>query len=140
MDTFILSSQHGTLPASQNSDSAEQVFIYVTVSWADVEDIGPGAYNEAFLAALRRDLKARETGGDDNVAIAIEPMFTVPAWAASLSPAEQEQHFAAACVHTARRIKDCTIIRGFRLTGFDAPVAAAIKAGLQAKHPAYGYY
>jgi hypothetical protein len=76
--------------------------------------------------------------GDDNVAI--EPVFTVPTWAAALSRADQEQHFAAACVHTARRIKDCTIIRGFRLCGFDAPLAAAIKAGLTPKHPAYEYF
>jgi hypothetical protein len=110
----------------------------MSVSWADVEGAGPGVYNEAFLAALRRDLKARETDGGDNVAI--EPVFTVPTWAAAVSRADQEQYFAAACVHTARRIKDCTIIRGFRLAGFDAPLAAAIKAGLIPKHPAYEYF
>jgi hypothetical protein len=105
------------------------------VSWADVEDAGPGAYNEAFLAALRRDLKTSETDG-----IVIKPVFTVPPWAAALSRAEQEQHFAAACVHTARRIKDCAIVRGFHLSGFDAPLAATLKAGLTQKHPAYEYF
>jgi hypothetical protein len=109
------------------------------VSWADVEDAGQGAYNEAFLAALRHSLKARESGDNSNDA-AIEPVFTVPPWAATLSRGEQEQHFAAAMLHTARRIKDCAVVRGFRLTGFAAPLADAIKAGLTPKHPAYEYF
>jgi hypothetical protein len=100
-----------------------------------VEDAGPGAYNEAFLAALRRDLKARETGG-----VVMEPVLRVPPWAATLSRAEQEQHFTAAMVHTARRIKDCAVVQGFRLSGFAAPLAAAIKAGLTPKHPTYEYW
>jgi hypothetical protein len=125
-------------PSSLNSvgDSADRALVYLSVSWADVEDAGPGVYNEAFLAALRRDLKAREAKGG----VAIVPVFTVPTWAATLSRAEQEQYFTAACVHTARRIKDCAVVRGFSLCGFDAPLAAAIKAGLQAKHPAYEYW
>jgi hypothetical protein len=110
------------------------------VSWADVDDAGPGAYNEAFLAALRRDLKTRESGGEAKKGIAIEPVFTVPSWAATLGRAEQEQHFTEAMLHTARRIKDCAVVQGFHRSGFDAPLAAAIKSGLTPKHPAYEYF
>jgi hypothetical protein len=128
-------------PFSLNSvgDSAGRFLVYVSVSWADVEDAGPGAYNEAFLAAFRRDLKAQESA-DKSKGVIITPVLTVPTWAVTLSRSEQEQHFIAACIHAARRIKDCAIVRGFRLSGFDAPLAAAIKTGLAPKHPAYEYW
>ena len=128
-------------PSSPNSvsDSANRVLVCISVSWADVEDAGPGAYSEAFLAALRRDLKARESD-DNSDGTAIEPLFTVPSWAAILSRSEQEQYFTAAMVHAARRIKDCAVVRGFRLSTFGAPLADALKAGLTPKHPAYEYY
>ncbi|WP_428770880.1 hypothetical protein V1L52_03290 [Treponema sp. HNW] len=97
-----------------------------TIFWDEVEGSAPEEYNEAFLAAVRDDLKRRERSNAQPVYI--EPRFysgKTDFWAcAEKRDSELFAAFTAAMVHTARRLKDCERIAGFVLPDFDRDWAA----------------
>lgn len=97
-----------------------------TLFWDNVEGSAPEEYNEAFLAALRDDLKKKEA--ESTKSVYIEPRFysgTGDFWAcAEVRNADLFDAFTAAMVHTARRLKDCSLIAGFILPDFDTDWAA----------------
>ena len=112
-----------------------------TVFWDDVEGAAPEEYNEAFLASLREDLKKEESGCIKS--IYIEPRFYSGKgdfWAcAEKQTAELFNAFTVAMVHTARRLKDCTLIAGFVLPDFEKDWNALI-AGKDDEEAQYALY
>lgn len=104
------------------------------VAWSQVEPT-PGEYNEAFLAALRDELKALDARG---AFVYIDAVYDRDGDAAQ---------FAAAMKHCARRIKDCVSVAGFSVPerladgGFaDGSAAAEYMRELSQKHGQYVYF
>lgn len=105
-----------------------------SVAWSQVEPEAE-AYDEAFLAALREELKALE---DDGKFVYIDALFDKEGDAAS---------FTAAMKHCARRIKDCVSVAGFSIPqalakdGFaEGSPAADYIAELSQKHGQYVFF
>lgn len=98
-----------------------------------VQPSDAGVYNEAFLASTRTDIK--ETKKDFYVVL-------VPVPQTALQTQEQITSFIQTMAHTARRLKDCPNIIGFKLP---APLVQNKKAlkdfkdALFQKHPHYVY-
>ncbi|MDE7390925.1 MAG: hypothetical protein K2M90_00450 [Treponemataceae bacterium] len=104
------------------------------VAWSQVEPT-PGEYDEAFLAALRDELKALDARG---AFVYIDAVYDRDGEAAQ---------FAAAMKHCARRIKDCVSVAGFSVPerladgGFaDDSAAADYMRELSQKHGQYVYF
>lgn len=104
------------------------------VAWSQVEPI-PGEYDEAFLAALRDELKALDARG---AFVYIDAVYDRDGDAAQ---------FAAAMKHCARRIKDCVSVAGFSVPerladgGFaDGSAASEYMRELSQKHGQYVYF
>jgi hypothetical protein len=91
---------------------ADRVFLRIPVRWSQIEP-EDGGYDEAFLANLRKELKAR---GED---VVLEPIRDKDAG-----------DFTAAVVHLTRRVKDCEKVIG---------VKGDFRAVLEGKHPHYLY-
>ncbi|MBQ7159109.1 MAG: hypothetical protein IJS09_06785 [Treponema sp.] len=105
-----------------------------TVRWSQVEP-ETDAYDEAFLAALRDELKALEEQGKF---VYIDAVFDKDGDAAQ---------FTAAMKHCARRIKDCVSVAGFSVPeqiaggGFaEGGSAAEYIAELSQKHGQYVFF
>lgn len=102
----------------------------ITVPWSTVE-IDDEIYNEEFLANLREELKAMETTGEFAV---IVPLADKP-----LETPEQEEAFIKAFNHTARRVKDCTILAGMELAP-NLKDKQGFMDTLAVKHAQYVYF
>ena len=107
------------------------------VSWSAVEPQSD-VYDEAFLAALREELKALE---EQQKYVFIEPCCDKGDCIALAEP------FIAAMKHCARRIKDCVAVAGFAIPpsftekGFGAAtVTADFIEALSQKHAHYVYF
>ncbi len=108
------------------------------VAWSAVEP-SLEAYDEAFLATLRDELKNDEATG---TFVFIEPIVDKP-----ITDAASYEQFTAAMKHCARRIKDCVSVAGFAIpaalvaTGF-APgsIATAYREALSEKHAQYVFF
>lgn len=105
-----------------------------TVRWSEVEP-APEAYDEAFLASLRDELKNLEA---QKKFVYIDAVFDKEG-----EPAQ----FIAAMKHCARRIKDCVSVAGFALPaaltagGFaEGSVAVDFVAELSQKHAQYVFF
>ncbi len=105
-----------------------------TVAWSQVEPVAE-SYDEAFLAALREELKALE---EDKKFVYIDAVFDREDAAAA---------FTAAMKHCARRIKDCVSVAGFSIPdaltkdGFaEGSSAAEFIAELSQKHGQYVFF
>lgn len=108
------------------------------VRWSDVEP-NFGEYDEAFLAALRDELKQVETADSF---VFIEPVCDKVVDSATFA-----EQVTAAMKHCARRIKDCASVIGFAVPdefvagGFAANgAAAAFMEALSQKHRHYVYF
>ena len=105
-----------------------------SVAWSQVEP-EPEVYDEAFLAALREELKVLEGQGKF---VYIDAVFDRTGDAAA---------FTAAMKHCARRIKDCVSVAGFSIPevlakdGFSQGSAAEeFIAELSQKHGHYVFF
>lgn len=105
-----------------------------TVRWSDVEP-NPDEYDEAFLAALRDELKALEAQGKF---VYIDAVFDKDG---------ETAQFTAAMKHCARRIKDCVSVAGFAIPerladgGFETGSAASdYMLEISQKHAQYVYF
>lgn len=99
------------------------------VQWSAVEP-EPESYDEAYLALLRDQLKAKEDAG--------QFVFIEPVCDKAEKDAEQ---FTAAMKHCARRIKDCVSVIGFAIPEelSDDKITTYIEE-LSAKHAHYVYF
>lgn len=111
---------------------------FIDIPWTTVE-LEPESYNEEYLAELRDQLKNMDETG----AFAV----LVPVIDKKLETPEDYELFTNACNHTARRVKDCISVIGFKLPsnltdkGFseDSP-AATFMDTLAIKHAQYIYF
>ncbi len=105
-----------------------------TIFWDEAES-EPEAYNEAFLASLRGELKALETDGTKPAAVLLDPRFYSGKgnfWACGeKKDAALFESFTAAMLHAARRLKDCAAIAGFMLPDFQSDWETLAQAGLE---------
>lgn len=104
------------------------------VAWSQVEPT-PGEYDEAFLAALRDELKALDERGSF---VYIDAVYDRDG---------EATQFVAAMKHCARRIKDCVSVAGFSVPerladgGFaDGSAASDYMRELSQKHGQYVYF
>lgn len=113
-----------------------------SVAWSTVETEDE-CYNEAYLAALRDELKVfdneNDTFDDDSKKyVIIEPVVDK-----ELSTLEQKELFINAFNHTARRIKDCTCIVGILLPSqllLDSQATNDFIEKLLVKHAQYNFF
>lgn len=106
--------------------------VAVRVLCSEVE-LSPAVFNEEYLAHLRDFLKTMETEEVDAIIVPITDNIAVG----------DVGGFAAAMVHTARRIKDCASVVGFALpdaVASDAQSVSDFIEAMSAKHPQYVYF
>jgi len=77
------------------------------ISWQSVENEGPGIYNEAYLAQMRKLCMEAEKNGEK---VSINFSHDIPGWA---QDADSEVNFSDAFKHTQRRLKNCKSIIGW---------------------------
>jgi len=75
------------------------------ISWQSVENEGPGIYNEAHLADLRKACIEAEKKGET---VSINFLRNAPGWVKDA--ANSEENFTAAFKHAQRRLKNCKAI------------------------------
>lgn len=110
----------------------------IEIPWTTVE-IEDESYNEEFLALLRDQLKGME---NMNKFAVLVPLVDKP-----LETPEQFELFTNAFNHTARRVKDCISVVGYKLPseltaagfGEGTPVESFIET-LAKKHEQYVYF
>lgn len=112
---------------------ADVDFFAIEIPWSTIE-IKDGIYNEEFLANLREFLKKAEGRNQTGIII--------PVIDKDYSSDEKKEAFTDAFNHTARRIKDCVSVVGFKLS--DATVNAdqsiSFMETLAKKHAQYLYF
>jgi beta-glucosidase/6-phospho-beta-glucosidase/beta-galactosidase len=79
--------------------------VNLELAWETIEYEGQGIYNEAYLAYLRKIILAAQKEG---ISVSINFCRNIPAWAKETDSETMQNHFAAACQHAQRRLKNCT--------------------------------
>jgi len=78
------------------------------ISWLSVESEGPGIYNEAYLADLRKACVEAEKDGET---VSIRFSRNAPDWAKNT--ADSGENYASAFKHAQRRLKNCKAVAGW---------------------------
>jgi len=108
-------------------------FEKIPVKWSQVE-LDDEVYNEELLAKLRDNLKALEA--QNKFAILI------PEIDKAFETSDQKEAFINAMNHTARRVKDCISVAGFKLPAklLEAKIQGDFIETLAKKHAQYVYF
>jgi len=79
------------------------------IPWDCVEQEGPGIYNEAYLAQIRKDIMAAEKEG---LSVTVNFRFNAPEWTKNpqISDGALQAGYTAAFHHAQRRLKNCKAI------------------------------
>jgi hypothetical protein len=116
MNPFVLEKVNQNSLSFEDAESLFQTLknenrtaLHLIITWEEIEHEEPGVYDEAYLAYLRKIIKAAEK---ENISVFIDPR-----------PGEKEVdlqqrgRYTAAFNHAKRRLKNCASI-----AGWDAPV------------------
>jgi len=121
-----------------NSEVDTSTLKFIEIPWTTVE-MEDESYNEEFLALLREQLKKLE---NTKMYAVLVPIVDKP-----LETPEQFELFTNAYNHTARRVKDCESVAGYKFpkeltsAGFgDGSPAALFIETLAKKHAQYVYF
>jgi len=82
--------------------------VRIAVPWSAVESAGPGRYDEAFVARLRKIVNAAERQG---IAVTLAARAAPPAWAAA--DPQAPERLLDAFRHCYRRLKNCRALAGW---------------------------
>jgi hypothetical protein len=87
---------------------------YLEITWESVESEGPGIYNEACLAGLRKSLLSAER---DAKTVSVKFCANAPQWTkdSQLENEALQNHYTAAFKHTQRRLKNCKAAADWQL-------------------------
>ncbi|MCL2440726.1 MAG: hypothetical protein FWD14_03215 [Treponema sp.] len=80
----------------------------LNLSWDSIEHEGPGVFDEAYLAAKRKELITAEKEG---VSVSINFIRSEPSWVRECQlDKPMEDFYAAALQHAQRRLKNCKAV------------------------------